>query len=228
MLALFTSCNSDSSGSDQNPFQNCGNVADIDDNIYSTVTIGTQCWTTKNLNVSRYRNGDIIPQVTDATEWANLTTGAWCYYNNDSANGPVYGKLYNWYAVNDPRGLAPLGYHIPSNDEWTTLIDFLGGENVAGKKMKSTTLWNNIHGIIGDNSSGFSGIPAGIVWLDGVFKFKNLYAQWWTADEGVFISEDGIYLEFHAMLVLTAFGTNAASRSHADKHLGQSVRCIKD
>ena len=82
----------------------------------------------KNLDVSKYRNGDDIPQVTDATTWANLTTGAWCYYENNTANGTVYGKLYNWFAVNDPRGLAPSGWHIPSQAEWVTLQNCLGND----------------------------------------------------------------------------------------------------
>ena len=107
------------------------------------VEIGTQVWMTKNLNGSRYRNGDPIAQVTDLSIWVNLTSGAWCYYANNSSNGVVYGKLYNWYAVNDPRGLAPIGYHIPSDSEWTTLTTFLGGENVAGGKMKAITLWDS-------------------------------------------------------------------------------------
>jgi uncharacterized protein (TIGR02145 family) len=88
-------------------------------NNYATVTIGTQVWMTKNLDVDRYRNGDIIPEVKDSIAWANLKTGAWCYYNNDPELGKIYGKLYNWYAVNDPRGLAPAGYHIPTDAEWT-------------------------------------------------------------------------------------------------------------
>ena len=93
-------------------------VSDIDGNEYRTEKIGNQVYTTKNLNVTKYKNGDIIPQVTDPTQWANLTTGAWCYYNNDPANGAIYGKLYNWYAVNDPRGLAPEGWHVPSHTEF--------------------------------------------------------------------------------------------------------------
>jgi uncharacterized protein (TIGR02145 family) len=108
-----------------------------------TVTIGKQVWTSKNLNVATYRNGDAIPQVTDPTVWGNLTTGAWCYYDNDPSNGTKYGKLYNWYAVNDPRGLAPIGYHIPTDAEWTKLIDYLGKESEAGKKMKSTSGWES-------------------------------------------------------------------------------------
>lgn len=106
----------------------CTTSSDENDNsteTFENVQIGNQTWMKKNLNVTKYRNGDLIPQVTDPTQWKNLTTGAWCYYNNDSANGDVYGKLYNWYAVNDTRGLAPVGYHIPSNTDWTNLIDFL-------------------------------------------------------------------------------------------------------
>jgi hypothetical protein len=108
-----------------------------------TVTIGSQVWTSTNLNVSTYRNGEVIPQVNDGEVWAKLTTGAWCYYDNDSSNGTKYGKLYNWYALNDPRGLAPKGYHIPTNAEWTALTDYLGGEAVAGIKMKSTSGWDS-------------------------------------------------------------------------------------
>jgi uncharacterized protein (TIGR02145 family) len=103
------------------------------------VTIGTQNWTSKNLNVSSYRNGDTIPQVQDAKAWSKLKIGAWCY--NEKDKGTTYGKLYNWYAVNDPRGLAPNGYHIPTDAEWTKLTDYLGGESLAGKKMKSRNGW---------------------------------------------------------------------------------------
>ena len=102
-------------------------ITDLDGNSYGIKLIGNQTWTTKNLNVSKYRTGDLIPQVQDPTLWDNLTTGAWCYYENNSANGTIYGKLYNWYAVTDSRGLAPTGYHIPNNSEFMTLINYLGG-----------------------------------------------------------------------------------------------------
>ena len=111
------------------------------------VTIGTQTWTSKNLDISTYRNGEVIPEVQDSAAWANLTTGAWCYYENSTAKGTIYGKLYNWYAVNDPRGLAPKGYHIPSDAEWTILTDYLGGDSIAGKQMKSTSGWFSFDGI---------------------------------------------------------------------------------
>ena len=107
------------------------------------VAIGSQVWMSTNLNVSTYRNGDVIPQVQDKDAWAKLTTGAWCYYENNAANGTKYGKLYNWYAVNDARGLAPAGWHIPTDGEWTVLSTYLGGEDVAGKKMKSTSGWES-------------------------------------------------------------------------------------
>ena len=111
-----------------------------------TVTIGTQVWMTKNLDVATFRNGDPIPQAKTDEEWEKAGENeqpAWCYYNNDPANGAKYGKLYNWYAVNDSRGLAPSGYHIPSDAEWTRLTDFLGGEKVAGPKMKSKSGWDS-------------------------------------------------------------------------------------
>jgi uncharacterized protein (TIGR02145 family) len=111
-----------------------------------TVTIGTQVWMTKNLDVSTFRNGDPIPQAKTNEEWEKAGENnqpAWCYYENDQANGVKYGKLYNWYAVIDPRGLAPVGYHIPSDAEWTKLTDLFGGESVAGTKMKSKSGWNS-------------------------------------------------------------------------------------
>lgn len=146
----------------------------------SIVQIGTQVSMTKNLNVSRYRNGDPIPQVTNSTQWRNLTTGAWCYYNNDPANGPIYGKLYNWQAVNDPRGLAPTGYHVPSEAEFTTLTNFLGGQSVAGGKMKAVTLWNNPN-TGATNSSGFTGLPGGFRYLDGTFAYIRYDGCWWSS-----------------------------------------------
>jgi len=130
--------------------------------ILSSVQIGNQTWTLKNLDVSTYRNGDPIPQVQDNTAWANLSTGAWCYYLNNTANGTIYGKLYNWYAVNDPRGLAPNGYHIPTDAEWTTLTTYLGGSTLAGGKMKEAGSSHWLSPNTGaTNSSGFKGLPGG-------------------------------------------------------------------
>jgi uncharacterized protein (TIGR02145 family) len=136
-----------------------------------TVTIGSQVWMTKNLDVATFRNGDSIPHAKTDEEWEKAGENkqpAWCYYNNDPANGAKYGKLYNWYAVTDSRGLAPVGYHIPTSAEWTKLTDFLGGEGVAGTKMKSKSGWNDYRGKSGNgtNSSGFNGLPGGyLLWL---------------------------------------------------------------
>lgn len=144
------------------------------------VTIGTQVWTSKNLDVETYRNGDIIPQVQDKHAWAELTAGAWCYYDNDASNGTKYGKLYNWYAVHDPRGLAPNGYHIPADAEWPQLSDYLGGEDKAGTKMKSTSVWKENNGT---NNSGFSGLPGGNRDSDGRFNLIDYYGFCWSSAE---------------------------------------------
>jgi len=186
------------------------------------VQIGTQIWMTKNLNVSRYRNGDPIPQVTDPTQWASLTTGAWCYYNNDPTNGPIYGKLYNWFAINDPRGLAPTGSHVPTDAEWTTLTTFLGGEAVAGGKIKSigTTLWLSPNtGAI--NSSGFTGLPGGDRNALSTAGFENLstLGNWWSSTEGISTG---------AWDVQTVWFGSIARRVQYVKNVGLSVRCIKD
>jgi len=111
-----------------------------------SIKIGTQVWTAKNLDVATFRNGDAIPQAKTNEEWEAAGENkqpAWCYYENNTANGTKYGKLYNWYAVVDARGLAPGGWHVPTDEEWTVLSTFLGGEAVAGKKMKSTSGWNS-------------------------------------------------------------------------------------
>ncbi len=149
-----------------------------------SVTIGTQTWMLKNLDVTTYRNGDPIPQVTDPTQWANLTTGAWCYYNNDPANGPIYGKMYNWFAVNDPRGLAPTGWHVPTNSEWTSLENYLGGYLTAGGKMKTTgtALWQAPN-TGATNSSGFTALPGGIRDENGVFFNMGIGAYWWSSTQ---------------------------------------------
>jgi uncharacterized protein (TIGR02145 family) len=184
----------------------------------SVVTIGSQVWTNKNLDIVTYRNGDIIPQVQDKNAWANLTTGAWCYADNDESNGSKYGKLYNWYAVHDSRGLAPKGFHIPSDAEWKQLSDYLGGQDVAGIKMKNTNGWANNRN--GTNTSGFSGLPGGSRNKFGDFKCKvDICGNWWSSTEDV----DGLVWARHLDCYL-----DELPRNHYDKRLGFSVRCIKD
>jgi uncharacterized protein (TIGR02145 family) len=200
-------------------------VTDIDGNTYQTVTICNQIWTKSNLKVSKYRNGDVIPQVTDATQWAALTTGAWCYYANNTSNGTTYGKLYNWYAVNDSRGLAPIGYHIPTDAEWTTLTTCLGGPNGAGGKMKELGTLNAGTGhwiqpnTGATNSSGFSGLPAGSRGTG--FGLINLQSYWWSSTQG----GNGTIGAWVRWLLHDNANVQIGS---GNKQGGYSVRCVKD
>ncbi|MBM2817187.1 MAG: hypothetical protein HW421_3949 [Ignavibacteria bacterium] len=189
-------------------------------NNFESVTIGTQVWMSKNLDVSTYRNGEAIPHVTDQTAWGNLTTGAWCYYNNDANNGTTYGKLYNWYAVNDPRGLAPAGWHVPSDAEWTTLTTYLGGESVAGGKLKETGTahWNSPN-TGATNESGFSALPGGWRSNYGAFFYVGNYGYWWSATES-----DGT----NAWLRDLGFDSADIYRDGYSKGDGFSVRCLRD
>ena len=195
-------------------------VTDSDGNTYQTVTICNQIWIKTTLNVSKYRNGDVIPQVTDPAVWANLTTGAWCYYNNNSANGITYGKLYNWYAVNDTRGLAPTGWHVPTDAEWTYLTDCLGGGSVAGGKMKATGtgLWQSPNAAA-TNESGFTGLPAGYRGNNGTFYSIGFNGYWWSS------SENNITAAWTRNL---NFSNGNAYRDNPYKQYGLSVRCVKD
>ena len=163
------------------------------------IKIGKQTWCVKNLDVTNFRNGDPIPEAKTKKEWVKAGENgkpAWCYYENKTSNGTKYGKLYNWDAVNDPRGIAPKGYHIPSDEEWTILTDYLGvislrsvgkkrvftaGELKASKKMKSSFGWNENGN--GTNSSGFAGFPGGCRGHDGVFYNIGSKGYWWSATE---------------------------------------------
>ena len=196
-------------------------VFDIDQNSYNYLPIGSQTWIQQNLNVSRYRNGDIIPQVTNPAQWANLTTGAWCYYNNDPATAPIYGKLYNWYAVNDSRGLAPVGTHIPSDNEWASLSSYLDGDAVAGGKLKEigTTHWLSPN-TSGDNTSGFTGLPGGYRTNIGAFININNYGYWWSATQSNTSSSWYCFLYYN--------NGNFIRDNGFSKVYGFSVRLIKD
>jgi len=184
------------------------------------IVIGTQQWMAKNLDVSFYRNGDPIPQVADPTAWANLTTGAWCYYNNDSTQGNKYGKLYNWYAINDPRGLAPTGWHIPSDAEWSTMEKSLGGSSVAGGKMKEAgTLHWATPNTEGSNTSNWVGLPGGCRNVNGFFSNVKEAGWWWSSSE----SNSSL-----AVCRIMSFNVASIAKSYAYKYYGYSVRCLKD
>ena len=182
----------------------------------------------KNLDVTTYRDGTPIPQVTDIAQWTNTTSGAWCYYSNTTANGTTYGKLYNWFAVNgDINGdgikdkeLAPLGWHIPTEAEWNALSECLGGNPVAGGAMKEagTTHWITPN-TGATNSSGFTGLPGGFRNSAGSFEILGYKGYWWSATAS---STTNAVLRFldYSNTILTA-GSD-------DKNHGFSVRCIKD
>lgn len=196
----------------------CGGVASKE------VTIGKQVWMTQNLNVDKFRNGDPIPEAKTDEEWSKAGENgepAWCYYNNNPDNGDRYGKLYNWYAVNDPRGLAPEGWKIPSDEEWSRLADFLGGESVAGTKMKSTDFWADYGGKSGNgtNESGFSGLPGGLRYHIGTFTNIGKIGNWWSSTESSSNNAWGRNLNYSNGIV---------NRSLNNKGLGFSVRCLRD
>lgn len=188
-----------------------------------TVKIGNQEWMAENLNASTFRNGYSISEAKSITEWSNAENESkptYCYYDNDSANGEKYGKLYNWNAVNDARGLAPEGWHVASNDEWETLIIYLGGEYVAGGKMKErgTSHWKkpNVSAFI---KSGFSALPGGCRNRYGIYANIGTHAFFWSSTGLV-----GTFAYFWGL-------NNAMSAIVCDSfkgHYGFSVRCIRD
>lgn len=157
-------------------------VSDIDGIHYNSVIINNQEWMQENLNVSHYRNGDEIPQITDLTEWSNTTTGAWCYYTDSLFFGTIYGKLYNWQAITDPRGLAPEGWIIPGEADWDVLSSSFGGDSVAGNALKTSNYWMNSAGNGGTNSSGFGALPSGIRAYEGSYNASGQVCYFWTKD----------------------------------------------
>ncbi len=173
---------------------NSTTITDVDGNVYHSVTIGTQVWMVENLKVTKFRNGETIPNVVDNTVWKNLTNAACCDFDNNAANSLKYGKLYNWYAVNDSRKLAPTGWHVPSESEQTILTDYLFkngyvvGSGIA-KSLASNSGWNSdpTAGNVGNdqatnNKSGYTGLPAGLRWDTGTYGFNYLgfVAFWWN------------------------------------------------
>lgn len=196
------------------------NVFDIDGNIYKKIQVGGQCWLAENLKVTHYRNGDPIPNVTDATEWNALTTGAYCNSDNNSSNAEIYGRLYNWYAVTDSRNIAPEGWHVPSDAEWQTLVDYLGGSGVAGGKLKEagTTHWASPNEGA-TNESGFTALPGGSRYYDGNFYDLGLNAYFWSSTES-----SSNYAWYRLLSYYYAY----VLRSNSSKQDGFSVRLVRD
>jgi uncharacterized protein (TIGR02145 family) len=194
---------------------------DIDGNVYKTIKIGTQIWMAENLNVKHYRNGDPIPQITKVTgpkKWHKLKTGAWCNYNIDFKNESIHGKLYNWYAVNDQRGIAPEGWHVPSDEEWLILNNYLGKD--AGIKMKSLEGWEGWgQKGNGTNISGFCGKPCGSCspWFD--YTGNNVNGYWWSSS---------IFDVEQSWCFALSWNNNYLYRGAHYKNNGFSIRCIKN
>lgn len=196
-------------------------VKDIDNNSYNTVKIGNQCWMRENLKVSKYRNGEAIPTGLNNADWLNTRNGAYAIYDNSNVNEAIYGKLYNWYAVRDSRGLCPNGWHAPTDAEWTTLTNFLGGKVEAGGKMKSmgTTYWQSPN-TGATNESGFSTLPGGFRKSDGNFIYNRSYAIFWSATEDDNLQPWSRFLNYDNGSVVSYFYYN--------KSFGNSVRCLRD
>jgi uncharacterized protein (TIGR02145 family) len=224
ILLLAASCKKVNSNLQSSVTDN--NASDMVAGKYAAIRIGIQKWMTTNLAVSRYRNGDHIPQVKDPIKWANLTTGGWCWYNNDSATSAVYGKLYNWYAVNDPRGLAPTGWHVPSDAEWDTLSTHLG-DFVGGGKLKDTGtieagtgLWHAPN-TGATNKTGFTGLPGGQRGYDGSFYSIGYLGSWWSSTQAYTDIAVSRYLLYSNGYI------NGNGNAYRMKE-GYSIRCIKD
>ena len=195
---------------------------DIDGNSYKALHIGTQIWMNRNLNTSRYNDGTSIPNITVNEIWGKLTTDAFCNYENNPSYSDIYGKLYNWFAVNTGK-LCPAGWHVPSDEEWTTLTNYLGGHDVAGGKMKEagTTHWLSPN-TGATNGSGFTALPGGCrSSYNGSYEFLGSLGLWWTTTISEY-SADG------ARNILLSYNLNTAVRDHNYKTLGISVRCVKN
>ena len=204
-------------------------MADIDGNVYQTVKIGNQMWMKENLRVTHYRNGDDIPNVQDDSSWIDLTTGAYCAYENDEGNISKYGILYNWHAVGDTRNIAPEGWHVPTDQEWKDLEMYLGlSRNEAddkswqgtdqGSQLKATCGWANDGN--GTNTSSFSALPGGYRYgYTGAFGSIDSSASYWSSSQS-----GALYAWFRNL----SYSTSKVRRSSSNRQSGYSVRCVRD
>jgi len=215
-LLLTSSCKK----ADDN--NNPATVTDIDGNVYHTITIGTQVWLAENLKTTKFNDGSSIPLLTKNATRTDLTTPEYWWYNNDSATyDNPYGKLYNWYAVNDGRDLCPTGWHVPTDAEWTTLTDYLGGLSVAGGKLKETGFIHWSNGNVGaTNESGFTALPGGDRDINGSFNRIGLNGRWWSSS---------MYGSTGKAWYREMGGNHAGViQANSSPDDGYSVRCIRD
>lgn len=200
-----------------------GSVTDFDGNTYRTIKIGDQEWMVENLMTTKYAKGTPIPRVNNYADWENANYGAWCWYDTSQNYEKMYGKLYNWFAV-EGDSLCPVGWHIPTDDlmstsEWLTLVDFLGGSMVAGGKMKKTgpDAWQAPN-VGATNESGFSGVGAGVRLPEGNFAWEGILGYWWTATEsGINAWHRNLFYDFIVV-----------GRNEIEKRFGLSIRCVRD
>jgi len=218
LFILSSSCSKKSESSNSTPAGTI--VKDTDGNIYHTVSIGTQVWMVENLKTTKYNDGTAIPLVTDITAWINLTTPGYCWYNNDDTKYKTpYGALYNRYAVNTGK-LCPTGWHIPTDAEWTKLTTYLGGDSVAGGKLKETgtTHWQSPNPGA-TNVTGFTALPGGYRDYDGVFGNFGYYGYWWNS------TEDNTYYTWFRVL---SSSSSIVIRNFDNQGRGYSVRCVRN
>jgi uncharacterized protein (TIGR02145 family) len=217
ILILTNSCKKNSDNYKSPP---PSTVTDIDGNVYNIATIGTQVWMVENLKTTKYNDGSPIPLITDSAEWSILTTPGYCWYNNDAANKSTYGALYNWFTINTGK-LAPVGWHIPSDTEWKMLTTFLGGENIAGGKLKEKGLiyWRSPNAEA-TNESGFTALPGGHRDINGTFSVMGDDGYWWSATEYGTTGK-----VWYRNMNYNYAGVVSVSNNKINGH---SVRCLKD
>lgn len=207
------------SGPDPNCGTEIGTMSDIDGNVYYTVKIGDQWWMAENLKVTHYRDGNSIPLVTDGS-WDGLTVGAYCEYYNDADKAEAYGRLYNWYAVDDSRNIAPEGWHVPSDADWQILIDYLGGDAVAGGKLKEA---GSVHWLSPNtgatNASGFMALPVGFRLALGLYLGITAETAFWSSTENNYSEAWSRDLTYNYEDV---------NHFNFPKSYGLSIRCVKD
>ena len=221
-ICLFTGCEIPNNGPNPDFTGQVGQLTDIEGNVYKTIGIGTQIWMAQNLSTTRLNDGTLIPQIKSDSVWNFNPQIAYCWYNNDSINGRIYGALYSYYAINSKK-LCPVGWHVPEDFEWTILVNFLGGERKAGGKLKdyNTIYWNSPN-ICFANSYGFSALPGGIrirSYIMGRFDLIGDRGFWWTST-----SKKG----FRSLSILLYYDNTSIGRSENSYGDGLSVRCVQD
>ncbi len=226
-LLVVTACNVRRTAESSRLFENA-TVMDVDGNTYTTIRVGNQIWMAENLRTSRYSNGDPILNVEDGARWANLETGAWCWYNNNSYHNEFSGRLYNWYDVNDPSNICPEGWFVPEDTEWQVLVDSLGGYSIAGSSMKAANISLNKNGIWEIpkdgilSESGFNAVLGGFrSYEKGEFFGLGKTIYFWSSTRDYSITAWGRGLNHHRDGVTRDFFVSYAHEN------GFSVRCLK-